>query len=143
MRRIDLFLYGTLQPAAGTRMARWLETMARDLRPARVPGRIVALRGGNGWFPALQPGSSGMVCGTLAELDLPPGALAKLDRYEGGEYRRRALRVRRGDGAACTAQVYVWTAPLPEGALPVAGGDFLRWLERSGRRAFTTPRNGA
>jgi hypothetical protein len=105
-----------------------------------MPGRLVAVRGGNGWFPALVPAKSGArVKGTLCELELAPGELALLDRYEGREYRRGSLPVRAG----VPARVYLWRIALPPGSPAIAGGDFLDWLRRTRRQAFSTPRNGA
>ncbi|WP_454796362.1 gamma-glutamylcyclotransferase family protein [Novosphingobium lindaniclasticum] len=141
---LRLFVYGTLQPHAGTRMGRWVaERMVRG-EPASVPGHIHAVCGGNGWFPALVPAkSAARVRGTLCELALRPGDLATLDRYEGREYRRASLPVRTQEGRRTRAGLYLWRIELPGGSRPILGGDYLAWLERTGRRAFTTPRNGA
>lgn len=144
MRRVGLFVYGTLQPHAGTRMGRWVAARMVSSEPASVPGAIRAVRGGNGWFPALVPaGSATRVQGTFCELELHPGDLAKLDRYEGREYRRTAMPVRTAAGRKARAQVYLWRIALPQGSPPIQGGDYLAWLQRTGRQAFTTPRNGS
>ena len=138
--RLRLFAYGTLQPRAGTRMARWVKARAVRAVPASVPGRLLAVKGGNGWFPALVPAKSGVrVKGTLCDLALSRGDLALLDRYEGREYRRVCLPVRAG----APATVYLWRIAPPPGGPVIAGGDFLEWLRRTRRRAFSTPRNGA
>lgn len=144
MPALNLFVYGTLQPHAGTRMGQWIAQRMESGEPGHVPGRILAVKGGNGWFPALvaaRPGAR--VQGTLCRLSLRPGDLAKLDRYEGREYRRVSLPVRTGSGAGVRAQVYFWRAPLPEAAPVIRDGDYLGWLDRTGRQAFTTLRNGA
>ena len=144
MRKVRLFVYGTLQPHAGTRMGRWVAARMVSAEPASVPGRIRAIRGGDGWFPALVPAKSGArVQGTLCELALHPGDLAKLDRYEGREYRRRTMPVRGANGRRRQAEIYLWRIALPKGSPPILTGDYLSWLELTGRQAFTTPRNGA
>ncbi|WP_260609957.1 gamma-glutamylcyclotransferase family protein [Sphingomonas sp. IC081] len=139
----DLFVYGTLQPHAGTRMGEWIAARMAHAEPAWAPGRIFAVKGGNGWFPALLPARSGAgVRGTLCRLDLRPGDLARLDRYEGREYRRICLPVRLASGRRAPAQIYVWRAPQPKAAPVIRDGDYLGWLARTGRRPFTTLRNG-
>lgn len=143
-RTLRLFVYGTLQPQAGTRMARWIEARMVAAEAASVAGRLHAIRGGNGWFPALVPAKSGArVCGTLCELRLAPGDLARLDRYEGLEYRRACLPVRTAGGGLTAAQTYLWRIALPPVAPAIAGGDFPRWLRRTRRRPFSTLRNGS
>lgn len=144
MPTLNLFVYGTLQPHAGTRMGQWIAERMASAEPAQVPGRILAVKGGNGWFPALVAARSGArVQGTLCHLRFRPGDLAKLDRYEGREYRRVSLPVRISSGESARAQVYVWRAALPEAAPVICDGNYLGWLERTGRQAFTTLRNGA
>lgn len=147
MRRgtVRLFLYGTLQPHAGTRMARWIARRQVRSEAASVPGRLFAIHAGNGWFPALVPAGSGArasesVQGTLCELALRPGELALLDRYEGGEYRRVSLPLRvaerRTGKGARAAQLYLWRIALPVGAQRISSCDFLSWLAQKRRKAF-------
>ncbi|MCJ2180781.1 gamma-glutamylcyclotransferase family protein [Novosphingobium album (ex Hu et al. 2023)] len=141
--RLRLFVYGTLQPQAGTRMARWIEARLVKAEAASVPGRLFAVQGGNGWFPALVPAKSGArVQGTLCELRLAPGDLARLDRYEGQEYRRTCLPVRTGRAGLVPAQVYLWRIALPPEAPAIGCGDFAGWLLQTRRRAFSSPRDG-
>ncbi|MCT2399173.1 gamma-glutamylcyclotransferase family protein [Novosphingobium mangrovi (ex Huang et al. 2023)] len=143
-QRRRLFVYGTLQPQASTRMGRWVGARLEHAQAATVPGRLFAIRGGNGWFPALVPAKSGArVRGTLCDLVLAPGDLARLDRYEGREYRRMGLPVRTDDGTVRQAQVYLWRIALPPASPVIGDGDFLDWLRRTRRASFTTPRNGA
>lgn len=143
MRRgtVRLFLYGTLQPHAGTRMARWIARHQVRSEAASVPGRLFAVHAGHGWFPALVPAGSGAragasVQGTLCELALRPGELALLDRYEGGEYRRVSLPLRVAGRRVGVAQLYLWCVALPAGARRVPSGDFLGWLAQTRRKAF-------
>jgi gamma-glutamylcyclotransferase (GGCT)/AIG2-like uncharacterized protein YtfP len=140
---LRLFLYGTLQPAADTPMARWLGLRIREDYAATLPGRLVAIASRNGWFPALVRGSPGERCrGTLVCVALGPGDLARLDRYEGREYRRVVVRPQVSGGQRSAASVYLWRRAAPLGAEAICGGDFLAWLERTGRPAFATRRNG-
>lgn len=133
-RPLRLFVYGTLQPQAGTAMGDWIAARLIGNEPASVPGRLFAMDSNGRWFPALIPArGAGRVRGTLCELRLSPGELARLGRYEGREYRRVAGAVRTESGRRVTAQFYVWRIPLPSGAPLIGGGDFLDWL-RSGRR---------
>lgn len=125
-------------------MARWIAARLVKGEAASVPGRLFAIRGGNGWFPALVPAKSGArVRGTLCQLRLTPGDLARLDRYEGLEYRRAGLPVRTACGGRVRAQVYLWRIALPAKAPAIAGGDFPDWLRRTRRRPFSTLRNGS
>ncbi|SFF74227.1 Uncharacterized conserved protein YtfP, gamma-glutamylcyclotransferase (GGCT)/AIG2-like family [Novosphingobium sp. CF614] len=134
---VRLFVYGTLQPLAGTRMARWIAARLTRAEPACVPGRLFAVRDGRGWFPALVPArSAARVRGTLCELMLTSGELVLLDRYEGIEYRRVWLPVRMDGGSRMRAQAYRWRLALPPKSPMIAGGDFLDWLRRTGRQPF-------
>jgi gamma-glutamylcyclotransferase (GGCT)/AIG2-like uncharacterized protein YtfP len=121
---LRLFFYGTLRPDADTPMARWIAARLVVAEPGEVPGRLYAVPDAQGWYPALMPGT-GRVRGMLCELQLRPGDLARLDRYEGREYRRVALPVRTGAGRV-SAQVYVWRGRLPQGR--AIGPDFPEWL---------------
>jgi len=125
--------------AADTPMSRWLGERVKSALPATAPGRMVAVPSPTGWFPALLPGS-GRVTGMLADIAFGPGDLSRLDRYEGREYRRGTVQVRRADGVA-TAQAYLWRAPLPPGVRAVPGGDFLAWLAATGAPILAS-RNG-
>lgn len=140
---LRLFLYGTLQPQAGTRMAGWLLERLESAEAASVPGRLHAIRGTTGWFPALVPAkSTACVCGTLCELRLHPGERALLDRYEGREYRRVTVCARTASGRRAAAQVYLWRGGLPPATPAITGGDFLEWLREGRRNAYSTGRHG-
>ncbi|EIZ79700.1 hypothetical protein WSK_1677 [Novosphingobium sp. Rr 2-17] len=137
-RTLKLFVYGTLQPHAGTRMAGWVASRQVWAEPASAPGRLQGVRGATGWFPALVPGKgAARVQGTLCVLRLTAGELALLDRYEGREYRRFALSVRTATGRRAVAQTYRWRVPLSTKSPTIARGDFLGWLRASRRRVFS------
>lgn len=144
MARLRLFLYGTLQPAARTTMARWIEQRLVSSTDAAAAGRIFAVNDAGGWFPAfVRARSPALVRGTLCELDLRAGELALLDRYEGVEYRRLAVPIRTGGGSRGTAQLYLWRVALPRGTRPIRSGDFLEWLRDNRLSAFRRPHDGA
>ncbi|MDE8650837.1 gamma-glutamylcyclotransferase [Novosphingobium sp. H3SJ31-1] len=143
MRTRRFFFYGTLQGGARTRMARWLEPRLGACARASLAGRLVAIPAGDGWFPALIPGRPGQrAWGTLCDVRLTVRDLARLDRYEGRDYRRATLPVLAQGGGRARAQAYVWRGALPARARPIASGDFLAWLAATGRRPFSTRRNG-
>ncbi len=98
----DLFVYGTLRDE--TLRARLLGRRVRAL-PARLRGFAVrAVRDAD--YPALVPDRSGVVTGLLLT-GLDAGDLARLDRYEGGEYRRVPVRAEVA-GRLRPAWVYLW-----------------------------------
>ena len=138
MKASRFFFYGTLLAASDTAMARWLGPRILETRRADVPGRLLAIPSPGGWYPALVAGRGGeRARGTLCTVTLGPGDLARLDRYEGREYRRETARARAPTGGRLQAQLYRWRAPLPGGAEPIRGGDFLAWLAQTGRRPFS------
>lgn len=131
-----LFLYGTLLDAADTAMGRWLRERVTATVPATVPGVIHAIPSPQGWYPALLHGH-GRVAGVIAQCDLERRDLARLDRYEGHEYRRKALRARSSAGTEAV-QAWIWRGPLPDTAVTIGDGDFLGWLATTGNTAFAT-----
>lgn len=107
--------------------------------PASAPGRLHAIRAGASWFPALVPGKGpARVHGTLCEMRLTAGELARLDRYEGREYRRVGLVVRTASGRGLSAQAYLWRIALPAKASLIERGNFLDWLRETRGKAFST-----
>jgi gamma-glutamylcyclotransferase (GGCT)/AIG2-like uncharacterized protein YtfP len=134
------FFYGTLIDASNTPMARWLRPKIRSTRGGTVPGRLFAIPTAQGWYPALVPGTQGQrVRGVCCDAVLTRRDLARLDCYEGREYRRAAARVRTSEGLSA-AQLYRWRGVLPPGATPVSSGGFLDWLARRGFEAYGTAR---
>lgn len=122
-----LFVYGTLAPGhdAWPVLEPWV---VGESRADAVTGRLYDTGRG---YPAATfdpvPDSEGpgrLVHGTVVTLDpaRATAALDALDRYEGHEYRRIAVRTDAGLDVA----TYAWTAPLT-GCRPVGGG---RWRDR-------------
>ena len=123
-----LFLYGTLQPGTGHPHSDWLFALVDPLGPARARGALWAIPDRQGWYPALVPGV-GWVKGFLvaATSRLDAAAWARLDAFEAG-YRRAALTLEDGS----TVEAWVWAKDLPDGARPIAGGDYRAWLTETG-----------
>ena len=118
-------------------MARWLAPRLGSPVRGSVPGRLYAIPHARGWFPALVPGrTDDRVQGMICEAALGAADIARLDRFEGAEYRRGAARALARDGGRRAVQVYRWRTRLPAGAEPIPGGDFLAWLASTGRSGF-------
>lgn len=129
---MHLFVYGTLMGGTHTAMSGWLSHWLGPAQPARVPGRLMAIPSAHGWYPALvRDAPGGEVHGFICKVRLHARGWSKLDRYEGGEYRRDSIMVR-GSCGWRRAHAYVWIAPIPTGARLIAGGKFLEWLRESG-----------
>ncbi|WP_066555610.1 gamma-glutamylcyclotransferase family protein [Croceicoccus bisphenolivorans] len=133
---MKLFLYGTLMGEADTAMSRFVRERTLSVETATVPGVIYAVPSPSGWYPALLRGP-GRVRGVVADCTLERRDLMRLDRYEGTEYRRKAMRARTAD-ATLVAQAWIWRGPLPAAAVAIPDGDFLRWLESGGHQILTS-----
>jgi gamma-glutamylcyclotransferase (GGCT)/AIG2-like uncharacterized protein YtfP len=136
-RPAHLFLYGVLREGVGD----WPFLAGLGLgAPATTTGALYAIPDPGGWFPALiltQARFSTAVHGTLHETGSVD--LAAVDAFEGVEYARQPVPVDGWDARGETeADAYVWTADLPEGAEPITHGDFVRWLEETGRPAYSS-----
>jgi gamma-glutamylcyclotransferase (GGCT)/AIG2-like uncharacterized protein YtfP len=123
---IRLFVYGTLAPGrdAWPVLEHWITGTPRA---DAVAGTLYDT--GRGYPAAVFGGAAGdladgVVHGYVVDLDpeRAPAALAALDRYEGGEYARVAVRTAGGAEAA----TYAWIASLHD-CRAVAGG---RWDRR-------------
>ena len=130
MPREYLFVYGTLQRAAGYPMHRVLARHGRRVGPASCQGTLYRI----GWFPGLVPGGDAArrVYGELYALENPAPCLALLDRYEDtageGEFERQRHAVRCG-GRHYPAWVYVYRRPARDYPR-IPSGDFLRHRSR-------------
>ncbi len=97
------FTYGTLMFddvfAAVTGLTRTPQ-MARLDGYARHPVRSQL-------YPGIRPDAGSQVDGRLY-LDIPPDALARLDRFEGSDYVREAIEVTLDDGSRVRAWTYVF-----------------------------------
>ncbi|MPY79617.1 MAG: hypothetical protein GEV04_14290 [Actinophytocola sp.] len=113
-----LAVYGTLMPGASA-WSLLQPLVAEDEGACLLPGTLFdTLRG----YPAFLPGDGPGAPARLVRLGDPDAALARLDHYEGPEYRRSRITV--ADGSLCW--VYVWIAPLT--GMPVLPDG---WLHQS------------
>jgi len=123
---MHLFFYGVLLEGLGE----W--PFLNGIGPARratTTGTLYGIGEANGWHPALLPGEETIV-GAVHEAG---GAnIAQMDVFEGPDYARTPIPVD-VDGTKIEAEAYLWIAPLPDGALRIAHGDFARWLAETGR----------
>lgn len=133
-----LFLYGTLMQGGCSSVAVALQQRLERGGPATARGALFAVPDPAGWYPAFLPDpDGGAVQGMLHETGpaFPPADLAALDAWEGPEYTRQEIPVEEG-GLTFMAHAWVWTAPLPEGALPIPEGDFRAFLAANGLPEF-------
>lgn len=108
-----LFVYGTLQSSfRKNRYARYLAQNADLVGPARIPGRLYALKR----YPGLRPPQSeeDWVQGEVYRLRVPVPTLRLLDQYEGNDYRRVRRVATFDDGGQAQCWVYVFWKPLAQ-----------------------------
>ncbi len=105
-----LFVYGTLRRQTGSRISRWLSSLATPLGPARMKGYLYDL----GDFPAMVlAGNAGdWVSGELYKLHDPAQTLPVLDRYEGPQFRRAVADAYLHDGSSVRCFVYLYAGNL-------------------------------
>ena len=104
-RPTRLFVYGTLRRRGNGELSPLLGESARFAGLATVRGHVVAV----GEYLGLIPGGAGEVAGELYEFDPADwsAVLARLDAYEGLEYRREIVQARTSKGDALDTWVYV------------------------------------
>lgn len=134
-RPTHLFFYGVLQEELGD----WpfLEGLGLG-SPASTQGALYAIPDAKGWYPALIP-TQARYASNVEGMIYPAGTvdLAAIDAFEGPDYTRAPIMIDGWDGYGETeADAYLWTADLPEGAEPIAGGNFAGWLKQTGRKPF-------
>lgn len=135
LRRLEaaLFAYGTLQFEAVL-----VRVCGRSFHacPAVLHGYACYYLLGRD-YPGLASAPDALTRGVLYR-GLPRVALARLDRYEGAEYRRLQLAVATAGGTA-QAWVYLPRPPVRLSARPWRAEEFAR---RGYRRWLNNPRNG-
>ena len=138
------FFYGTLrQDLAQGLPARLVEGL-EPIAPASVRGRIFAcIDPAGGAYPVLFRGGGGQVRGLVCRATggFRARDLAALDRYEGvagagGEYVRRPVRARLEGGPAMAADAYIYARRPSRSLMPIAHGDFARWLAETGAAPY-------
>lgn len=133
-----LFFYGVLQEGLGPDGGDWPFLKGLGMgAPATTQGALYAIPHGDEWFPALiltQARYSTIVHGMIHEashVDMGP-----VDEFQGASYTRKPIPVDGWDGYGdTTADAYIWTDDLPEGAVPITDGNFAWWLAVNGRKA--------
>jgi gamma-glutamylcyclotransferase (GGCT)/AIG2-like uncharacterized protein YtfP len=121
---VRFFFYGTLMDEAVRRAVLGAAAQPLLVEPATLAGwQRCAIPGRS--YPMVRPAADESVDGLLAEGIDGEGA-ARLDRFEGPEYRRTPLDVRRISGETVTAWVYV--------ALHAGKGAARRWDFETWRR---------
>ena len=142
-----LFFYGVLRPElASGRMAE-LVALLGDPRPATVAGRLYAVPDARGHYPVMIAGEDGgRVRGIIMQLGAMFGgdALAELDAFEGfdpaahdsSDYIRHSVRAELADGTPLAADAYWWNRAVAADFIPIAHGDFARYLAESGARTL-------
>ena len=117
-----LFVYGTLRRGADQHD---LLDGATAIGEATWPGRLFGVAHYPGAVLSSDPRDS--VRGEVYAL-APTSAsqlLARLDRYEGPEFRRERTNVRLGDGTRVESWIYLYVAPV-DGLRRIGSGDFLK-----------------
>jgi len=110
-----LFCYGTLRDP---RVIGALLGRVPPSRPAVLPGHRRGLLAQRPWA-GVAPAAGSAVAGTLYA-GLTEGELRHLDRYEGADYRRAAIRLTVG-ATTRRGWIYLPRRPLAAGAEPPAG----------------------
>jgi gamma-glutamylcyclotransferase (GGCT)/AIG2-like uncharacterized protein YtfP len=126
---MQLFFYGILRGDVAQGPVRDLLAGIGPGVPATANGTLYAVRHDAGSYPAMVAGED-EVRGMLHEAGTVD--LARLDAFEGAEYRRSDIEV----GAGQAAQAYLWVGSI-DGLEPIAHGDFARWLRENGVSAYS------
>ena len=131
------FFYGTLRHDIAQGHARTLIEGLEIVGAGTVAARLFAKRDPRGTYPVLVRGAGsvhGVVC--RAGVGFSACARAAMDRYEGSEYIRRAVRVRLEGGGSLTADAYFYNRPITAALMRIANGDFAHFLAVTGDPAF-------
>jgi gamma-glutamylcyclotransferase (GGCT)/AIG2-like uncharacterized protein YtfP len=118
----QLFVYGTLRP--GQAAYDLLAPHVRDVTVATATGRLLAFE----TYPGLVDGDT-TIAGELVTLVDPEAAFARLDAYEGDEFRRVLVDIRAGTDVV-RAWCYLLVDPDPDGATVVQSGDWARHCDQ-------------
>jgi gamma-glutamylcyclotransferase (GGCT)/AIG2-like uncharacterized protein YtfP len=132
---MKLFVYGTLLDGiAQGEAARLIEGIPAGV-PASISGELRLIEEPLGCYPVLIP-AEGRVRGKVIDGPDDPQWLIDVDAYEGADYRRWTVVAELADGSEVEVQAYICLIMEP-GELPlVPDGDFARYLEETGQRAF-------
>jgi gamma-glutamylcyclotransferase (GGCT)/AIG2-like uncharacterized protein YtfP len=117
-----VFVYGTLRRDSNNKFARLLESQARFLGFASMPGRLLDLGRFPGAVASEQAGEK--VYGEIYHLDGAEKLLPVLDEYEGPEFERVIVEAYIESGDKRKAWVYLYRGPRT--GTWIASGDWLR-----------------
>ena len=119
--RVDLIaVYGTLMAGLGAQERLGVTDQLARVGPCVLEGTLAVL----GWYPGLLAEPKGRVLAELFRI-LDDQVLARLDRYEGPQYRRVQVdTIEPGD----RAWVYVFEGSVPSDR-HIASGDWRRYLD--------------
>ena len=131
------FFYGTLQRELARGEAGRLVAGLGEGVVASVRGALFAIEDPHGCYPILMLGGSRRVTGRVVDCPDDRRWLARMDAYEGGEYFRRRVRAHLADGSAVWAEAYIFRRRFGAGFVPIAHGDFARFLTETGCRALS------
>ena len=101
-----LFVYGTLAP--GEENAHIMDGMVGEWRKASVCGKLHNVGwGAHKGHPGFKPDEEGdIVNGLLFTSDDLPTHWARLDKFEGADYKRISIKATLENGDIITAQIY-------------------------------------
>lgn len=116
-----LFVYGTLRKGGSNHGI--IQPYIMSSENCVASGSLYSL----GEYPVLVLSGKRLVKGELLELENEAEAIKVLDEFEGGEYKRAEIKVRKRTLGKVSATAYVYAGDKPpEGAVLVESGD---WIE--------------
>ncbi len=139
-----LFVYGVLiRELAQGRAAELVAALEAGL-PATARGALYGVQGQDGgWYPILLPDPEGAeVHGVVHEAGTVEWQA--MDEFEDAhdgpdaEYRRKTIPVMLPNALVVDAQAYCYARKVPDGAVPIEGGNFAAWLKDTGRTPIST-----
>ena len=137
-----LFFYGVLMPGLVSGRMAELVALLGPPRPATVSGRLFAVPDPRGHYPVMIAAQGAERVSGAVLVPGPQfgaGELAELDAFEGfdpadpaaSDYIRDGLHARLADGLTLGAQAYRWNRAIGVDFIPIAHGDFVRYLAES------------
>ena len=140
-----LFFYGVLMPGLVSGRMGELVALLGEPRSATTEGRLYAVPDPRGHYPVMVATEGNERVSGAVLIPGPqfgPAELAELDAFEGFEpgkpagsdYVRRELAAWLPGGRTRAADAYWWNRPIGGDFIPIAHGNFARYLAESGAR---------